>query len=53
LIAEAKHKEQLRQLEKEKQWKREEALAKKKIKDQIEADKRARKEKVRHFPDEN
>lgn len=46
LIEEAKQKERLRQIEKEKQWKREEALQKKKIKEQIEADKRARKEKV-------
>jgi hypothetical protein len=49
LIEEAKHKERLRQLEKEKQWKMEDALAKRKIKEQIEADKRARKEKVIHL----
>ena len=46
LIEEAKHKEQLRQIEKDKRLKREEMEAKKKIKEQIEADKRARKEKV-------
>jgi hypothetical protein len=49
LIEEAKHKEQLRQIEKDKRLKREELEAKKKIKEQIEADKRARKEKV-HRP---
>jgi hypothetical protein len=46
LIEEAKHKEQLRQIEKDKRLKREELEAKKKIKAQIEADKQARKEKV-------
>ena len=46
LIEEAKYKEQLRQIEKDKRLKREEMEAKKKIKEQIEADKRARKEKV-------
>ena len=46
LIEEAKYKEQLRQIEKEKKLKREEMEAKKRIKEQIEADKRARKEKV-------
>lgn len=46
MIEEAKHKEQLRQIEKDKRLKREELEAKKKIKEQIEADKRARKEKV-------
>jgi hypothetical protein len=46
LIEEAKYKEQLRQIEKEKKLKREETDAKKRIKEQIEADKRARKEKV-------
>jgi UBX domain-containing protein 1/4 len=48
LIEEARHKEQLRQIEKDKRLKREELEAKKKIKEQIEADKRARREKV-HF----
>jgi hypothetical protein len=48
LIEEARHKEQLRQIEKDKKLKREELDAKKKIKEQIEADKRARREKV-HF----
>jgi UBX domain-containing protein 1/4 len=47
LIEEAKHKEQLRQIEKDKQLKREEVEAKRRIKEQIEADKRARKERVR------
>jgi hypothetical protein len=49
LIAEAKHKEQLRQIEREKKFKREEIEAKKRIKDQIEADKKARREKVWHI----
>jgi UBX domain-containing protein 1/4 len=49
LIEEAKYKEQLRQIEKEKKLKREEMDAKKRIKEQIEADKRARKEKVCHL----
>jgi UBX domain-containing protein 1/4 len=47
LIEEAKYKEQMRQIEKEKKHKREEVQAKKKIKEQIEADKRARKEKAK------
>ena len=47
LIEEAKYKEQLRQIEKEKKLKREEIEAKKRIKEQIEADKKARREKVR------
>jgi UBX domain-containing protein 1/4 len=46
LIEEAKYKERLRQIEKDKAWKREEMLQKQKIKAQIEADKQARKEKV-------
>ena len=46
MIEEAKHKEQMRQIEKDKRLKREELEAKKKIKEQIEADKRARKEKA-------
>jgi hypothetical protein len=46
LIEEAKYKEQLRQIEKEKRLKREEVEAKKRIKEQIEADKKARREKV-------
>jgi len=46
LIEEAKYKEQLRQIEKEKKLKREEVEAKKRIKEQIEADKKARREKV-------
>jgi len=46
LIEEAKHKEQLRQIEKDKRLKREEVEAKKRIKQQIEADKKARREKV-------
>jgi UBX domain-containing protein 1/4 len=46
LIEEARYKEQMRQIEKDKKLKREELAAKKKIKEQIEADKRARKEKV-------
>lgn len=46
LIEEAKYKEQLRQIEKEKRLKREEIEAKKRIKEQIEADKKARREKV-------
>jgi hypothetical protein len=46
LIEEARYKEQLRQIEKDKRLKREELDAKKKIKEQIEADKKARREKV-------
>ena len=46
MIEEAKYKEQLRQIEKEKRLKREEIEAKKRIKEQIEADKKARREKV-------
>jgi hypothetical protein len=46
LIEEAKHKEQLRQIEKDKRLQREELAAKKRIKEQIEADKKARREKV-------
>lgn len=49
LIEEAKYKEQLRQIEKEKKLKREEMDAKRRIKEQIEADKRARKEMVYHL----
>jgi hypothetical protein len=37
----------MRQIEKDKKLKREEVQAKKKIKEQIEADKRARKEKAK------
>ena len=47
MIEEAKYKEQMRQIEKEKKLKREEVEAKKKIKEQIEADKRARKENAK------
>ena len=50
LFEEAKHKEQSRQIEKDKRLKREEIEAKKKIKEQIEADKQARKEKVPRTP---
>ena len=47
MIEEAKYKEQMRQIEKEKKLKREEIEARKKIKEQIEADKRARKENAK------
>jgi hypothetical protein len=46
MIEEAKHKEQLRQIEKDKRLAREEKLAKLRVKEQIEADKKARREKV-------
>jgi hypothetical protein len=49
LIEQAKHKEQLRQIERDKQLKREEVEAKRRIKEQIEADKKARKERVPHL----
>ena len=46
LIEEAKYKERLRQIEKDKKLAKEELAAKKRIKEQIEADKKARREKV-------
>ena len=46
MIEEAKHKEQLRQIEKDKRLAREEMQHKKRVKEQIEADKLARREKV-------
>jgi len=46
MIEEAKHKEQLRQIEKDKRLAREEKLAKLRVKEQIEADKKARREKA-------
>jgi UBX domain-containing protein 1/4 len=49
MIEEAKYKEQLRQIEKEKKLKRDELEAKKRVKEQIEADKKARREKVITF----
>lgn len=49
LIEEAKYKEQLSQIEKEKNLKDDEMGAKRRIKEEIEADKRAQKEKVCHL----